>query len=294
MKHKSYSLFKNLIKASLPLLWRWLWRGLFLAISYQLPAISLYAGGDNFPVGARSAAMGNASVTLSDIWSVQHNQAGLGNIKSTTAGIYLENCYLLNTMNVGALAVAIPTSTGTFGVVASYFGNELYKDNKFGLAFGKSFGPRFSAGIQIDYMYTILADNYGSAGAFTFEGGVIANITDKLKAGVHVFNPIRSKLADYNDERVPTILRSGISYTFSEKVLVCAEVEKDIDYDAMLKAGIEYHIVQQFYLRAGISTNPTLNTFGFGLEIKNLKLDFSTSIHQTLGVSPQFGATYSF
>lgn len=253
-----------------------------------------FAGGDNFPVGSRSAAMGNASVTISDLWSVQHNQAGLGNIKSVTAGLYVENCYMQTGVTIGALAVAIPTHGGTFGVTATYFGNDLYKDNKFGLSFGKSFGPKFSAGIQLDYMYTMLGENYGAAGAFTFEGGFIANITDKLKAGVHIFNPIRSKLADYNDERIPTLLRSGLSYTFSEKVLVCAEVEKDIDYEPIFKGGVEYRVIQQLYLRAGISTNPTLNSFGFGLELKKLKLDFSTSIHQTLGVSPQVGAIYSF
>ena len=270
-------------------------KSIFMTISCQLLAIGfIFAGGDNFSVGSRSAAMGNASVTFSDIWSVQHNQAGLGNVKSVTAGLYIENCYMLNTINIGALAIAIPAIGGTFGISATYFGNELYKDNKFGLAFGKSFGPRFSAGIQINYLYTILAENYGSSGAFTFEGGVIANITDKLKAAVHVFNPIRAKLADYDSERIPTILRSGISFTFSEKVLASVEVEKDIDYNPIVKGGIEYHVVQQLYLRAGISSNPVLNSFGFGLELKKLKLDFSTTIHQTLGVSPQFAAIYSF
>jgi hypothetical protein len=253
-----------------------------------------YAGGDNFSVGARSAALGNASVCISDLWSVHNNQAGLGNIRSVNAGLYVENYYLQSDLNIGSVALAIPAIGGCFGINVSYFGNDLYKDNKFGLAFGKSFGPKISAGIQLDYMYTILGENYGSAGAFTFEGGIIANLTDKLKAGIHVFNPIRAKLADFNDERVPTILRSGILYTFSEKVFVSAEVEKDIDHDVVLKGGIEYHVISQMYLRAGISTNPLLNCFGFGLDLKKLKIDFSASIHQTLGISPQIGAMYSF
>lgn len=252
------------------------------------------AGGDNFPVGSRSASMGNASVTLSDLWSAQHNQAGLANVKSITAGLYVENVYMQSGLNIGALAVAIPAIGGTFGVSTTYFGNELYKDTKFGLAYGKTFGPKFSAGIQMDYLLTTLAENYGSAGAFTFEGGILVALTDKLKAGIHIFNPIRAKLSLNNDERIPTIFRSGISYTFSEKVLVCAEVEKDIDYDPVIKGGVEYHMIPQLYLRAGIATNPTLSSFGFGLELKKLKLDFSTSIHQTLGISPKFGATYSF
>lgn len=266
----------------------------FLILTSLFFSFIALAGGDNFPVGARSASMGNASVTLSDVWSVQHNQAGLGNLTSASVGLYVENCYMASGVNIGAWAVAIPTKGGTFGVSTTYFGNELYKDTKFGLAFGKAFGPKFSAGIQMDYLYTTLAENYGSSGAFTFEGGILVALTDKMKAGIHIFNPIRAKLADYNDERIPTIFRSGISYTFSEKVLVCAEVEKDIDYDPVIKGGVEYHMIPQLYLRAGIATNPTLSSFGFGLELKKLKLDFSTSIHQTLGISPKFGATYNF
>ena len=36
----------------------------------------LFAGNDNIHFGGRSAGMGHASVTLSDVWSSHHNQAG--------------------------------------------------------------------------------------------------------------------------------------------------------------------------------------------------------------------------
>ena len=40
-------------------------------------ALHVHAGGDRWPVGARFAGMGNAGLTLVDLWSVSANQAGL-------------------------------------------------------------------------------------------------------------------------------------------------------------------------------------------------------------------------
>jgi hypothetical protein len=76
--------------------------------------------------------------------------------------------------------------------------------------------------------------------------------------------------------------------------MLVMETEKDIEKKAMAKAGIEYQPANVFYLRAGISTNPSLSCFGFGINIRNFKLDFSSTYHSTLGFSPQMGLIYTF
>ena len=45
-------------------------------------------------LGARSAALGGYNVTLSDVWSTNNNQAGLGFVEDMTGGIYYENRFL--------------------------------------------------------------------------------------------------------------------------------------------------------------------------------------------------------
>ena len=52
---------------------------------------SIFAGNENYPVGARSAAMGNATVMMSDLWSIHHNQAGLASIENISVGFHFEN-----------------------------------------------------------------------------------------------------------------------------------------------------------------------------------------------------------
>ncbi|TAL58846.1 MAG: hypothetical protein EPN85_10595 [Bacteroidetes bacterium] len=247
----------------------------------------------NSSFGSRSSGLGNASVSLSDLWSVQNNQSGLGYLKNISAAVYYQNQFLLKELSTKAFAFAAPTKHGTFGVCVSSFGYSLFSQNKYGLAFGKAFGKNISAGMMLDYMETNISE-YGKKGSLVAEGGIQAMPMKNLTIGMHLFNLTRIKLADYNDERIPTILRLGADYQFSDKVFVAMETEKDIDKKAMFKAGMEYKPVKELYLRTGISTNPSLSCFGIGVELKHFKLDLSSTYHSTFGFSPQVGLMYEF
>ncbi|MFA6922670.1 MAG: hypothetical protein WC223_00310 [Bacteroidales bacterium] len=249
---------------------------------------------DNHPIGARSAALGISSLNFSDIWSSFNNQAGLSKIKNISVGFSYENRFFLNSLSSKSLAFALPTKSGVFALDFNYFGFELFNETKFGFAFGKSFGENFSAGIQLDYLYTHIAENYGNKGILTGEAGLQAKVAKKLFLGVHIFNPFRVKLADYNNERVPAIMRLGLLYKISDKVLLAVETEKDIDFKPLFKTGLEYHIVKQIFLRTGLSTNPTEYCFGFGLELKIFKIDFATKTNSILGCTPVISMIYDF
>ena len=257
-------------------------------------AFNAGAGNENFPIGARSAAMANASVSLSDVWSAQQNQAGLGFLHNYSAGVYYENRFLLKELSIRGAVAAIPVKGGTFGLSITNFGYTSYSENKYSLSFAKSFGDKLSAGIAMDYITTKIVDGYGSKGVFAAELGLQAKPLKGLTIGFHLYNPTRTKLTNYDNERIPTIIRLGADYEFSDVVILAIETDKDISQKANFKAGIEYKAVKELYLRIGIATNPTLSSFGFGLNLKNIKIDISTSYHQTLGFSPQLGLTYNF
>ncbi|MDF2436890.1 MAG: hypothetical protein K0Q95_1266 [Bacteroidota bacterium] len=251
-------------------------------------------GNEDYPIGPRSSAMGNASVSLSDMWSAHHNQGALGFVRDAGAGVSYENRFLLKEISVRGGVAVLPVKAGTFGICITNFGYSQYNENKYSVSFGKAFGDKLSAGIAIDYLTTKIAEGYGSKGVLAAEAGIVAKPIKNLNIGVHVFNPTRAKISDYDDERLPTIIRLGGDYTFSEKVILAIEAQKDIRYKPEFKAGIEYKAVKEFYLRIGISTNPTLSTFGFGINLKNIKIDLAASYHQTLGISPQLGLSYVF
>ena len=271
------------------------WMKKFFFLLFALTIFnSAKASNENFPIGARSSALGNASVSLSDVWSAHHNQAGLGFVRNFSAGVYYENRFLLKELSIKALALVLPVKAGTFGMCITSFGYSLYNENKYSLSFSKTFGDKLSAGIAMDCLSTKIAEGYKSKNVFAAEVGIQAKPLKYLTIGAHLFNPTRAKLADYNDERIPTIFRLGADYNFSDKVKLAIETEKDISEKAVFKAGIEYQAMKEFYLRVGINTNPTLSSFGFGINLKNFKIDISANYHQIVGISPQLSLTYVF
>jgi len=278
-------------------------RLVIVVIALYTTSANVLAGGENYPIGARSAAMGNASTMLSDLWAVHHNQAGLAGLTSPVAGIHYENRFSLQELSLQAAAFALPLAGdghSVIGLSVVSFGYSAYSDMKVGLAFGKQLGDKYSVGLQLDYLQTSIGNEYGRKGAVAAEVGLQAEVIDNLTMGVHIFNPTRAKLLEYNiqeeveTERIPTIMRFGMNYAFSEKVSVSLETEKDVYFKAIFKGGIEYHPIDILYLRGGLSSDPVYNAFGFGLDINSFRLDFAASKHQVLGYTSQISLVYKF
>jgi len=270
-----------------------------------LTAGNLWCANTNQPIGGRSAGMGNASVTLNDFWSVHNNQAGLAGINVAAVGLYYENRFLVQELSLKAAAFVLPTKSGTFGINFNSFGYVNYNEMKVGLAYGKKFGNIFSAGVQLDYLRTHIAEDYGNKDAFTFEIGIRTELTKQLTIAAHVFNPIRVKIQSETDDRVPAILKLGISYSLSDKLLLSLETEKDSDFKPLIRGGFEYKIVDMATVRIGYSTLPSTSgsdnfsiasaySFGFGLKLRKFVIDLSSSWHQTLGWSPMVSFIYNF
>lgn len=254
------------------------------------------AANDNLPVGARSAAMAHASICINDVWAVQHNQAALATIKSPEAAVFSQIVYPNSKVLMNAVAVASPFKYGVLSGTFTRLGfKNLYNESKYGVGYARQFGKAISVGMQINYLSTFIGDNnYGKRGTVAVEIGFLAEIIKNLKLGVHVYNPTRSQTAQYNNERVPTIIKMGLQYTFSDKVFATAEIEKDIANKPIVKVGAEYKIVKEIYLRGGLSNNPSLNSAGFGIELKKFNLDFAAAFHPQMGISPQIGLRYRF
>ncbi len=238
----------------------------------------------------RAAAMANTSVTLIDIWSIYHNQAGLGYLENMSVGFFHQSGFIKE-QNLQGISFALPTKTGTVGASYSYFGYSQYNEMQAGLAFGKTFSKYFAVGLQLNYLHTHIAGNYGSANSVNFEVGIISQPIDNLLIGAHVYNPSHSKMGD---EEIPTIFNIGISYLFSEKVLFAIGSEKDLNQDAIFKAGIDYKLIEFVSLQAGISTNPAKYSFGIGFHYDKINAHVGFVNHQTLGYTPSFTLSYGF
>lgn len=247
------------------------------------------------PVGARQAGLNHCSVALSDFWSVQNNQAGMALIKNMSVGVAYENRFLVPHLGTANLALIYPLKYGNMGLSMSYFGYALYHKMKIGLSYARSFGHRLRIGIQLDYLQTGLGDIYGSRSNVTFEMGVQSDVTEHLTFGAYVYNPIRVKFSDYANEKIPVVFRFGLAYHFSNKLLTTAEIEKNTDFQPIiLRGGIEYNVKKQFFFRVGFGTAQDIFSFGFGWYKKHMQFDIGTTMHQSLGFSPQTSFVFVF
>lgn len=270
-----------------------------------ISSVVLLASNGNTPIGGRSAALANSSVTLTDFWSVHNNQAGLANFNNISVGFFYENWFMVQELGLRAGAFVLPTKSGVFGLNYNYFGYTKYNEQKIGLAYARAFGENFSMGLQLDYLSTRIAEDYGSNSTFTFELGIRTQLSEGFVIAAHVYNPIGAHIENEYNENIPTIFKLGLSYQLSDKFLFALETEKDLEYKPLIRGGIEYVIVKQAIVRIGYSTLPSTSgsqnfsissfyAFGFGLNLEKLKIDFSSTIHQTLGWSPQISITYNF
>lgn len=253
-----------------------------------------HAANENFPVGATQAGMAGCGLTRVDVFAVNHNPGALAYLKGPSLGLFAENRFVVPELNLQSGAFALPTKSGVFALNVTHFGYSLYNESKFGLAFAKSFGKRFAMGIQLAYLNTHFGEDYGNKGVPIAEIGFLSEPYDNLFIGVHVFNLTRSKIADYNDEKLPTIIRAGAGLKLSERLLINAEAEKDLTLKPTYRAGMEYLFMEQLYLRLGASANPNQISFGLGYKTKKLRADIAFSTHQVLGISPHVGFVYMF
>ena len=265
---------------------------LFLIILLTTMFFDIYSQNNAKNIGARSSSMAGAGVASTDFWSAANNQAALGYNKQWGAGFYYENKFLAKELSLNSLSLVMPTKKGSFAINMNYFGYSQYSESKIGLAYGMALSERFAVGVQMDYLRTSIGNEYGSKDIFTFEVGIMSKITDEIVLAAHIFNPIQAKLSDYDNERIPALLKIGVEWKLADNFTALAEVQSDIDNELAVIGGLEYRIKDILYTRIGVGSGPNIFSFGVGLDFKNFRLDFSSSMHQSLGYSPQISFYY--
>jgi len=247
------------------------------------------------PIGGRAAAMGGTSVASRGLWALQNNPAGMANLDQFSFGLYYENRWMLSETAYKSAALALPVKFGCLGLSFNQFGSSKYSENKFGLAYAKDFGPYLQIGLQLDYMLLSIGNDYGKQSAITFELGIQSQVTEKLRLGTYIFNPASFRLRQsINQEKLPIVFRFGLAYQFTKDFVGQCEIEKNTDHEGVsLRGGLEYEALKNFYLRAGVQTNPGLLTFGLGYQIRFAQINVAAQLHEMLGASIQIGMIFN-
>ena len=282
---------------------------LLFPLLFSLLRLPLRAQG-NGPAGhgGRAQALGNASAPLGgEVWAVANNAAGLGSLTRPAAGAYFENRYLIPSLNLAAVALALPlgpvepaagglparAGRGVLGLEAQRFGGVLYNETRVGAAYGYRLGV-VSVGGRLDALQVSFQDLGSRRAVVASLGGQAEILPRQLTLGVYLYNLTQTKLAAYQNERVPTVLRAGLAYRPGAQVLLLAEAEKDVERAASLKAGLEYTPTPVVALRLGYASLSQQSTAGVGLRAAGWQLDYAAGWHNALGLSQYFSVSWQW
>ncbi len=241
-------------------------------------------------MGGRSAALGNATSTISDNWSLFNNMAGISKVQSATANF----AYAINPALPGAdrmaASIDLPLSIGVSGVGVFKFGDELYSEQIISAGYANQFGLA-SLGLKVNYVQ-YKAEGLGTRSALSIHFGGIAELTPKVLVGAYIMNLNQPKISLDTDEKLPVILVSGVQFHPEESLILLLEIEKDLHYKPTLKGGAEYAIHKKVKARTGFNLNPNSIHGGVGYQSARLTIDYALQYNPAIKTSYQLSTSY--
>jgi hypothetical protein len=231
--------------------------------------------------------MGNAFVSQYDLDAALHNQAGLAQLSTISFAAFFENRFMLKELSSKGIIIGIPTKSGVFSTSMHAFGPAKWAENTFSIGYSKQLTPKLSGGIQLNYFGMKLPEENQSLYSVGAELGFIYRLSPTLFVGAHLANPVSIpfKTLSYND-KIPWRFRLGGHSPITEDLTLAVEAEKTENQNIVLKAGMEWKVVERFYLRGGYNSGATKLITGIGFSYRSITADIAFGYHQTLGVTP--------
>lgn len=244
--------------------------------------------------GAKQISLSNSDVALSnDVFSLFNNPSGLSQMNWREVGVYYSPApFGFSELANGYVAYHEPTAIGSFAIGGMSYGFDLYREAKFTLGYSCNYQNKFFAGIAVNYQ-TVSIQNYGNDGAFFFNIGGLAYIDNNFRLGFAFQNINRASFGK-DDDQIPVVINTGLSYDIDDDLTVNFAVEKDIKYKASLQFGINYDIIEHLSLRTGFSNEPSKYSAGIGINYSIFSLDYAVFTHNNLGLTHQAGVIISF
>jgi long-subunit fatty acid transport protein len=278
---------------------------LLITILISLVAVNLSALFEAYPTSARARGMANAFYTLSDDSDAAfYNPAGLDQADNQFS-FNMVDLYGNKYLRAGAFSASYRFSPvyGVLAIAGKQLGVEyedtdlstentltlahsfkLMKDLHSSLAFGYSFNM-----YQLDF-----AEGYGDDTAYGLNVGAIATMHQRTKISFTVQNINNPDMGKDEEFELPRQMVTGISYQPYYGVVTILELTKELKGDTSVAAGIEYSLLDNMTLRAGVHNNPAVYSAGLGFDVKGMLVNYGFTYHSDLDPTHHFQVGYRF
>lgn len=222
-------------------------------VSYYNPAVSVFQEGNSFQTSYTFLSLDRSLNFLSFT-----KRFDLGGKKEKAAGI---SAGIINS-GVGKIDERDGNGLKTGEVSTS--------ENQFFLALGKRFSEKFAVGIETKFYYYKLYQDISASGVGV-DFGLLYKISEQFNAAIAISDINSSYKWDSSSlygqsgtnitEKFPLMKKVGVSY-FNKDLGLLASLEFE-NSDAgtnIIRAGAEYNVIENLYLRAGIDQFNLSNT----------------------------------
>lgn len=267
-------------------------RRLVIQLSLLALLLPFMSHGQNgqYTLGARAGAVANTSLTFSDEWSVFNNIGALAGVEHSSVFFTYQNRYNISAFNTFGGGYVRPMLNGVAAVGVFRFGDDLFSEQKINVGFSNKFGL-VSLGANINYLQVSI-EGLGTKGIIMIDFGGKATISDRLVFGAHISNVNQGELSSLTGEKIPTIMRAGLSYRPIDGLMLNAEIEKNLNFDALVKIGLEYKLIEKVTIRTGIVTEPFESAFGLGFHPGKINVDYALRNNTDLGDIHEVSVAY--
>jgi len=254
-------------------------------------AVSCFSAFEQTATDARIIGMGGAGAALGDYLSAgMENPALPCFVPVQTAGS--GTAIPFGMTDLTAASAQAGYQKDKLGLAAGFgtMGGALYRENVIRTAV--SFRPFKQAGFGLGLSgYNLSIQRYGSANALGLDLGFIGSPLENLVIGAVAKNINRPRIGS-SDEEIAQWLDWGVSYVLLNQLTYAFQVQNQRGYNSQLRFGQEYRHNRHLALRAGFSSQPSSFSFGLGLFLKKLRLDYAVKTHSSLGLGHCLTVSY--
>jgi hypothetical protein len=202
--------------------------------------------------------------------------------------------------------VVLPTRAVIVAAAIRSYGYSDYRELRASVGAARTLpvaaGRRVAVGMRLDY-HSVNITEFGNRSAFDLAGGLQVEITPTTAAGLALRNALAIARPDSVELRTPLglspVMVVGATLRPVAMTTLALDVEKDLDFPAMLRAGVEFRPMQPASLRLGAAlplagAGTARMAFGAGFDLGSLVVDAAVDWHVVLGPSPAVSVTATF
>ena len=222
-------------------------------------------------------------------WALFRNVAGLAESDSWSIVLVYHYPYNLRELQSLAWGVIIPSKLKV-GITIFQSGGNLFRNQQIALNASKKIGG-LNLGIRVKYWRLTFAGQ-DHITALSVALGMQLQLSEQLVAGAFISNVTQNRIGQ--EEFLPTVWFTGISYNPSPKLLLALEIGHELGHTWEYKLGFDYKLKEKISVRSGFNSSNGQGHFGLGFHTKKFQLDYAVGIHLSLGISHQAGLCYSW